>query len=1214
MARRRPTRGQRKRRRSKPDRAPDELEPLYRRCRSLFKPEEKQLGEELLSENRVTLEIQGTVARARVAATEEDAIHNVGINWTKAMERRIHVFCDCQLFSSGAFCGHIWASLLKLDLAASEQLPPGKDRLGLRKDRAASWRTFLEPAADHEPSSGSIPQEPNPAARKLKRRRTKRTTRRQGPTTSTSWRSQIAALSEEITSTPADPAKATSSKAAVQFAINAPESLTASGVVLDIFTRPVGAREMKRGKLERTSLEHRELARFLFPPDSEESPDRGPSSTLPLVAVLPDATSRRRPRGPRAALPTVGARRLLLPRGLYEPVLQHLCTQLKLCWWDGKSPSSLRALRWDRSAAWRLGLHLRQDSAKLARLTGTLKRDGENVPLSAPALILVPEGESDETSALVVFKDTIGRLQLDGHSELPWIRLLRANEGLMIPLDEVGQAVNRILTLPAIPQLEVSVELELSETAPPPRPRIAFDSVPQAAIMVGGEVIKRTSRTSSTRAVAPRPKKEIDVSRGAPPITVSAAQSPTPSRKTRSVARLSFDYGELRIAAQDTRTSIINRQERTLVQRDLDSEKDAVVRLLELCMLPVESADGDVQGFEIDSRELPSVIEPLLREGWAVEVEGRTVRTPSAPSLRIESGIDWFDLSGQVSFADDQLDLSEILESIARGDRFIELEDGSRGILPKDWMETYGSLSQAARESTGKGLRFLFSQALIVEDLLAEMPPVDVDATFTKLQQKLSSFSRIRPRKGPRTFNGTLRAYQQHGLGWLNFLREFGLGGVLADDMGLGKTVQVLALLLTHRTPSKTTHLPYLIVAPRSVVHNWLEEASTFTPTLRITEYHGAGREALRKRFNDFDIIVTTYGTLRQDAAVLAEIDFDTVILDEAQAIKNPASQTAKASRLLRAHHRLVLTGTPIENHLGDLGSLIEFLNPGILGKLPRLEVLTAGRAPQESELAQLAQDLRPFILRRTKAQVLPDLPPKTEQNLICDMLPDQRVLYDDLRISYQEGLLARVEKHGIKSSAIQVLEAILRLRQVACHPGLVDESWDDAGSAKLGTLVEQISEVLQGGHKLLIFSQFTKLLGYVRQHLDELQMPYAYLDGKTRKRGEVVERFQTDPDCNLFLMSLKAGGVGLNLTAAGYVFLLDPWWNPAVEAQAIDRTHRIGQTQPVFAYRLIARDTVEEKLLELQRSKRELAGALLEGKGQSLRDLTADDLRLLLS
>ncbi|MEM1206435.1 MAG: DEAD/DEAH box helicase, partial [Acidobacteriota bacterium] len=553
------------------------------------------------------------------------------------------------------------------------------------------------------------------------------------------------------------------------------------------------------------------------------------------------------------------------------------------------------------------------------------------------------------------------------------------------------------------------------------------------------------------------------------------------------------------------------------------------------------------------------------------------------------------------------------LEAVSRGERFIELEDGSQGLLPAAWTETYDSLSKLAHDSSEEGLRFLPSQALIVDTLLKTMPPA-VDKPFAEMREKLRDLDSIKPKKELAAFNGELRGYQRQGLGWLGFLREFGLGGVLADDMGLGKTVQVLAQILAYRTPKKTTKLPFLVVAPRSLIFNWGDEAAAFVPKLKVLEYSGADRESLRASLPSYDLVVTTYGTLRRDIDYLATVEFDTVILDEAQAIKNRDSQSAKASRLLNAQHRLALTGTPIENHLGELGSIFEFLNPGLFGRLPRLEALVSGRTPSEKELEMVSQGLRPFILRRTKAEVLPDLPPKTEQTLHCTLHPEQRELYDQLRRHYQASLLEQVESQGMSGSSFQVLEALLRLRQVACHPGLVKEEWGDAGSIKLDALFSHVSEVLEEGHKVVVFSQFTKLLAYVRRELDGRGTDYAYLDGSTKNRGEVVERFQTDPDCNLFLISIKAGGVGLNLTAAGYAFLLDPWWNPAVEAQAIDRVHRIGQTQPVFAYRLIARDTVEEKILELQRSKRQLADAILEADGRPLSDLTADDLRMLLS
>jgi SNF2 family DNA or RNA helicase len=367
--------------------------------------------------------------------------------------------------------------------------------------------------------------------------------------------------------------------------------------------------------------------------------------------------------------------------------------------------------------------------------------------------------------------------------------------------------------------------------------------------------------------------------------------------------------------------------------------------------------------------------------------------------------------------------------------------------------------------------------------------------------------------------------------------------------------------------------------------------------------------------FDDYDLIITTYGTLRRDAIQFKDIQFDYVILDEAQAIKNANTESAKAARLLRGNHRLAMSGTPIENHLGELWSLFEFLNPGLLGTASVFKLnSSAARNPDEQIRGLLAKALRPFILRRTKQQVAGDLPPKTEQTIHCEMESVQRKLYDELRDHYRRSLLGLIEREGIKKSKIQILEALLRLRQAACHPGLIDKSRTSEPSAKLDLLMPQIAEVLEEGHKALVFSQFTSLLAIVRDRLDREGIPYEYLDGQTRDRAARVERFQSDPACKLFLISLKAGGLGLNLTAAEYVFLLDPWWNPAVEAQAIDRAHRIGQMQQVFAYRLIARDTVEEKVLELQQTKRELADAIINADNSLIRNMCREDLELLLS
>jgi SNF2 family DNA or RNA helicase len=402
---------------------------------------------------------------------------------------------------------------------------------------------------------------------------------------------------------------------------------------------------------------------------------------------------------------------------------------------------------------------------------------------------------------------------------------------------------------------------------------------------------------------------------------------------------------------------------------------------------------------------------------------------------------------------------------------------------------------------------------------------------------------------------------------------------------------------------------------PRSLVFNWKAEAQRFAPQLKVLDHSGIGRnrDAKEEHFAEYNLILTTYGTLRRDAGVFRDVMFDYAILDEAQAIKNASTDSAKAARLLRARHRLALTGTPVENRLAELWSLFEFLNPGMLGAASVFRNLIGAESHRDGHRL-LARALRPFLLRRTKGQVAKELPEKLEQTIYCDLDAGQRKLYDELREHYRQSLLGRIEEVGLAKSKMQVLEALLRLRQAACHPGLIDKSRTDEQSAKLDALFEQLEEVVAEGHKVLVFSQFTTFLGLLKKRLDAAKTSYEYLDGKTRDRQQRVERFQTDPNCRLFLISLKAGGVGLNLTAADYVYLLDPWWNPAVESQAIDRTHRIGQTRRVFAYRLIARDTVEEKVLQLQQSKRDLADAIITADNSVISKLKREDLELLLS
>ena len=647
-----------------------------------------------------------------------------------------------------------------------------------------------------------------------------------------------------------------------------------------------------------------------------------------------------------------------------------------------------------------------------------------------------------------------------------------------------------------------------------------------------------------------------------------------------------------------------------LIRRDHSGEKSAQDRLF-LLGFSQRHQYKQVSRLELKAPQLGRVVAQLLAEGWHVEADGKLYRQPGKVEIEVTTGIDWFELHGKVQFEDMHIDLPQLLAALKKGENTVVLGDGSLGMLPEAWLKKYGLLAGMGKAENGH-LKFERNQLGLLDALLAAQPEARCDAAFSKIRKELQNFEGIKAADPPKEFQGELRGYQREGLGWLHFLRRFGFGGCLADDMGLGKTVQVLALLDARRQETRQP-MPNLVVVPKSLIFNWQAEAARFTPHLRVLDHTGLTRKKPGAHFQDYDLVLTTYGTLRRDALEFKDCLFDYCILDEAQAVKNAKSESAKAARLLQASHRLTVTGTPIENHLGELWSQFEFLNPGMLGQASVFQ-LAGARAPEPETRELLAKALRPFLLRRTKEQVAKDLPQKTEQTLYAEMEPAQRKLYDELRDHYRLSLLGKIERDGIAKSKIQILEALLRLRQAACHPGLIDKKRSAEPSAKLDLLLPQLNEVLQEGHKALVFSQFTSMLAILRDRLDQDKIPYEYLDGRTRDRGAKVEHFQTDPFCKLFLISLKAGGLGLNLTAAEYVFLLDPWWNPAVEAQAIDRTHRIGQTCPVFAYRLIVKDTVEEKVLELQSKKRALADAILNADNSLIRNLGREDLELLLS
>ena len=682
----------------------------------------------------------------------------------------------------------------------------------------------------------------------------------------------------------------------------------------------------------------------------------------------------------------------------------------------------------------------------------------------------------------------------------------------------------------------------------------------------------------------------------------------------RLIAELGFDYSGAYVPIIRPGKLAVRTDLNLVATRDVAREQAAGIQLYELGFRDAKDHLLDPGSLEIPAKRVPQVTKELVQAGWRVEAEGKLIRQAGEFKLAVTTGIDWFELGGQVDFGGQAVPLPDLLAAARRGETMVSLGDGSMGMLPEDWLKKYGMLADLGSAEDENGpIRFGKAQAGLLDALLASQPEIKLDIGFGKVRQHLPRFEGVHPKEAPPGFRGELRPYQKEGLGWLEYLQQFDFGGILADDMGLGKTVQVLALLQSRRARRQSKG-PSLIVVPRSLVFNWKAEAEKFCPRLRVLDYTGPNRHASRDEFPDHDLIITTFGTLRTDIVELSQITFDYVILDEAQAIKNADSQAAKAARLLKGRHRLAMSGTPIENHLGELWSIFEFLNPGMLGTASVFKKYATGAsAADEGARSLLARALRPFILRRTKAQVVQDLPEKFEQTLFCDLEPAQRQLYEDLKAHYRQALL-RKDSAELGRSKIEVLEALLRLRQAACHPGLIDPERSGDASAKLDMLIPQLVEVAEEGHKILVFSQFTKFLGLVRDRLDAEGVKYEYLDGRTRNRAERVERFQTDPDVPLFLISLKAGGLGLNLTAAGYVYLLDPWWNPAVEAQAIDRSHRIGQTQQVFAYRLICRDTVEQKILELQQKKRDLADAILNENRNVIGTLTKDDLEFLLS
>lgn len=475
--------------------------------------------------------------------------------------------------------------------------------------------------------------------------------------------------------------------------------------------------------------------------------------------------------------------------------------------------------------------------------------------------------------------------------------------------------------------------------------------------------------------------------------------------------------------------------------------------------------------------------------------------------------------------------------------------------------------------------------------------------------EKLANFHSIRNVEIPKNLEATLRDYQKEGLNWLNFLDEFGFGGCLADDMGLGKTIQIIAYFLAQI--EKGNKNPNLVIVPTSLLHNWEIEIKKFAPKLKFKIIYGINRDTKNIVFEKYNVLITSYGTMLNDIEILKEINFNVIVLDESQAIKNPASKRYKAARLLQARQRIVATGTPVENNTFDLFSQLSFAMPGLFGNAKQFAAdysTPIDKFQNEARAKELQQKVQPFILRRTKKEVATELPEKTEMVVYCEMGREQRRVYDTYKKEFQQYLKDKSDEE-LKTSSMHILQGLTKMRQICNSPALLSENeYYGDQSAKLDEVITQVLK-LQSEHKVLIFSQFVGMLNLIKERLDQEAIKYAYLTGKTRNRQEQVEAFQEDEEIRVFLISLKAGGTGLNLTEAEYVFIVDPWWNPAVENQAIDRAYRIGQANKVIAIRMISPDTIEEKIMELQDRKRKLVEELIHTDSGFFKQLTKNEL-----
>lgn len=585
--------------------------------------------------------------------------------------------------------------------------------------------------------------------------------------------------------------------------------------------------------------------------------------------------------------------------------------------------------------------------------------------------------------------------------------------------------------------------------------------------------------------------------------------------------------------------------------------------------------------------------------------------SPYRPSINVKvgSGEDWFDVDIEVLVGDVRIGLKDLKKVLASKDKYIKLGDGKLAVLPSEWVEKlqrYLRMGKIEKE----GVKISKLKFNAIDELFEGIDNDEVLQEIAEKRTKLKEFNSLTKASLPKV-NAKLRDYQKEGYNWLHFLHEFSWGGILADDMGLGKTLQVITFLRFLKSNKIKNNL---VIVPTTLLFNWKLEIEKFCPSLRFYIHHGSDRDKEKIDWKKYDLVITTYGLIISDIKLFSKQKYGYVILDESQAIKNPASKRFKAVNVLNATNRLALTGTPIENNTFDLYAQMSFVNPGLFVSAEGFRkqyAVPIDKNGDQNAASELNKIINPFMLRRTKEMVATELPPKTEDIIYCSMDTAQRKVYDAYRNEYRNNIQNLIEEDGLAKSKLHVLQALTKLRQICNSPALLsgEESYGDE-SVKIKELIRHIQEKT-GNHKLLIFSQFVKMLQLIKKELEKLEIDYSYLDGQTtqKNRKKAVDNFQDNKNIRVFLISLKAGGVGINLTAADYVYIVDPWWNPAVENQAIDRCYRIGQDKKVIAYRMICKETIEEKIMNYKNKKQIVADSIIQVDEHMMKQISKDDI-----